>query len=246
MNQSQPAMTPQQASFVSSKESALEVYRKLVCAEGSLVFWAYYELCMLAFSNLPGILGFGVRSLLFPLLFRSAGRRPAVGRGVLLRNTRNISLGDKLLLDDYSVLDVHGEGGKISIGDCVSVGRFSTLAAKGGQISIGNGVNIGSYCRLATQSRLEIGESVLVAAYAYIGPGNHQIGDDDTPLIAREMEIKGGVKIGAHAWIGARATILDGVTIGEGAIVGAHSLVRDDVPAGAIVAGTPAKVIKSR
>jgi acetyltransferase-like isoleucine patch superfamily enzyme len=58
------------------------------------------------------------------------------------------------------------------------------------------------------------------------------------------MENRGGVNIGAHAWIGAHSTILDGVTIGAGAIVGAHSLVRDDVPPGAVVAGAPARIIR--
>jgi acetyltransferase-like isoleucine patch superfamily enzyme len=90
---------------------------------------------------------------------------------------------------------------------------------------------------------VEIGESTLVAAFSYIGPGNHKRGDGTKALIEEEMEIKGGVKIGARCWIGAHTTILDGVTIGDDAIVGAHSMVREDVPAGATVVGVPAKKI---
>jgi len=51
------------------------------------------------------------------------------------------------------------------------------------------------------------------------------------------------VKKGAS--IGSNATILCGVTVGEGAIVGAGSVVTKDVPSGVIVAGNPAKVIRS-
>ena len=149
-----------------------------------------------------------------------------------------------MLADDYSVLDVRGKG-SIAIGDHVSIGRFTTLAAKDGVIDLGAGCNIRSYCRIATQSSVRLGQSVLVGAYCYIGPGNHKAGDDARPLISKEMEIKGGVEIGSHAWIGAGVTILDGVRIGEGAVVGAHSLVLSDVPAGATVAGSPAKIIRS-
>lgn len=48
-----------------------------------------------------------------------------------------------------------------------------------------------------------------------------------------------------NAWIGAASTILPGVTIGKNAIVGANSLVTKDVPANTIVAGSPARVIKT-
>lgn len=236
-------MTAQQAGFTTDSKSGFALYRELAVGRSSLGFLAWYELCTLICGGLPGLPGYALRSLCYPSLFGACGRRPGIGRSVLFRNPRAVSLGSKNLIDDFAVLDVRGEQAGITLGDFVSIGRFSSLVAKSGTIDLAHGVNIGSYCRIATQSKITIGESVLIAAYAYIGPGNHQQGDEETPLIAREMDIRGGVRIGAHAWIGTRATILDGVTIGERAIVGAHALVREDVPAGAIVAGTPAKVI---
>jgi acetyltransferase-like isoleucine patch superfamily enzyme len=52
------------------------------------------------------------------------------------------------------------------------------------------------------------------------------------------------VHIGRGAWIGFGASILPGVTVGEGAIVGARAVVVDDVPARAVVAGNPARVVR--
>lgn len=241
---SRPAVTPQQAEFTSSSKSSLQLYREISVGPVSIANCLYYEFAMLFLSGLPGLSGYALRTLLYPALFERCGTRPAFGRGVSIRRPKQITLGKKVLIDDYAVLDIRGDNAKISLGDFVSLGRFSTISAKQAEISLAPGVNIGSYCRIASQSKVEIAESVLVAAYCYIGPGNHQLGDQDTPMIAREMEIKGGVKIGAHSWIGAHSTILDGVTIGESSVVGAHSLVKDNVPARCVVAGSPARVIK--
>ncbi len=52
--------------------------------------------------------------------------------------------------------------------------------------------------------------------------------------------------IGNDVWIGCNATVLRGVTIGDGAVIGANSLVNKDVPPYAIVAGSPAKIVKYR
>lgn len=238
------AVTPQQAKFTEERRTALSLYKELAVGEVSWGAFLYYELCMFALSNLAGLPGFALRALLYPAMFKSCGRRPAFGRSLLIRNPYSISLGNKVLIDDSAVLDVRGHSGSIALGDLVSIGRFTTIVAKQGLVNLEQGVNIGSYCRIATQSRVHIGESTLVAAYSYIGPGNHQRGDDDTPLIEREMEIKGGVSIGKHVWIGAKCTILDGVTIGDRAVIGAHSLVLEDVAEGAVVAGTPAKRIR--
>ena len=238
-----PAMTAQQAVFTDEKQSGLKLYREIAVGEESLWHFIYYELTQVTLSGLPALPGFVLRSLLYPILFKQCGKRPALGRGVLLRNPKKISLGDKLLVDDYVALDSRGPSSAIDIGNFVSIGRYSTITAKNGTIKLGNGTNIGSHCRIATQSQITVGESSLIAAYCYIGPGNHQQ-EEGKSLIESSMEIKGGVKIGSHVWIGTKATILDGVSIGDGAIIGAHSLVREDVPAGAIVAGTPAKLIQ--
>lgn len=239
-----PAMTAQQAEYADSPKGGFSSYRELAARDSSLGYFLRLEVSQFLLSNLPGVIGFGLRSLAYPSLFAGCGKRPAIGRGVLLRSPQRIKVGDKLLLDDYTVLDARGKEGQIEIGDYVSIGKGSVVAAKNGRITLASGANIGSNCRIATQSSVVIGESSLVAAYSYIGPGNHRHADSDQPLISQEMEIKGGVTIGSHVWIGARVTILDGVTIGDQAIVGAHSLVKEDVPAGAVVVGVPAKPIK--
>jgi acetyltransferase-like isoleucine patch superfamily enzyme len=52
------------------------------------------------------------------------------------------------------------------------------------------------------------------------------------------------VSIGNRVWIGAGAKILKGVSIGDGAVIAAGAIVTRDVPAGALVAGNPAQVIR--
>ena len=49
-----------------------------------------------------------------------------------------------------------------------------------------------------------------------------------------------------HVWIGTRVTILSGVNVGNGAVIAAGALVTKDVPAGALVGGIPAKIIKEK
>lgn len=54
------------------------------------------------------------------------------------------------------------------------------------------------------------------------------------------------ISIGDHVWIGARSTILKGVSIGDGAVVAAGSLVTRDVPPGALVGGSPARMVRPK
>jgi acetyltransferase-like isoleucine patch superfamily enzyme len=137
------------------------------------------------------------------------------------------------------------------------------------EVSISHNVRIGAYtyfgqgCRIGTLER--IGRFCSVAPEVSIGLGNHptdylsthplffrsagMFADYDLPDmgIARTAEvIKQEPIIGNDVWIGTRAIIARGVTIGDGAIIGAGSLVLNDVPPYAIVAGTPAKLLRYR
>lgn len=71
---------------------------------------------------------------------------------------------------------------------------------------------------------------------------SHEIGPQGQRAAALEAR---PVCIGSGAWLGARCTILPGVTIGAGAIIAAGAVVSRDVPANTMVAGIPARVIKS-
>lgn len=208
-----------------------------------------FELFTLFLSPLPGALGLFGRGALLPLFLRSCARGVTLGRSVTIRCPKRISLGRGVILDDYSVVDYREDGekdGEILLEDHVLLGRSSLVIAKGGRIHLKRGCNVSSFCRIATQSKVEIGEGTLIGAYSYIGPGNHQTDNTGRPIIEQNMDIRGGVSIGRDVWIGAHTTILDGVTIGEGAVVGAHSFVRSDVPARAVVAGVPARIIRHR
>jgi len=241
-----PAMTPQQRELSDVNQSGLNLYRRLAVGNRGWGVLLAYEVTQFFLSGMPGLPGVGLRSVLYPYLLGACGRRPAFGRGVVLRVPAQIRLGDGVLIDDYAALDIRGDDASIELSDRTSIGRYTTIAAKYGTITLAAGCNIGSYCRIATNSKIEIDESVLIGAYTYIGPGNHTEGDDNAPLIERPMDIKGGVVIGRHAWLGARVTVMDGVTIGEHAIIGAHSLVLEDVPPWGVAVGVPAKTIRVR
>mgnify|MGYP001824874495 FL=1 len=80
-----------------------------------------------------------------------------------------------------------------------------------------------------------------VAIYSY----DHGMAPD-LPIRRQPITAKGPVTIHKDAWIGVGVIILSGVTIGEGAVVAAGSVVTKNIPAGAIAAGNPARVIKHR
>lgn len=245
------AMSPQQKRFHDEGKSKLALYKEMIVGDQSWLTLAGYELTQLLFGNTPTLLGYGARSVLLPMFLKSSGKGLMVGRGVNIRQPHRISIGKSVFIDDYATLDVRafsdsGPEVGIEIQDKALVGRHSVILSRNGKVKLGAACNISSYCRIASETGIDIGESVLIAAYVYIGPGNHGHADPNVPIIEQAMDRRGGVKIGKNSWIGTRATILDGVTIGEGAIVGAHSLVKEDVPDRAIVAGTPAKIIRSR
>lgn len=140
-------------------------------------------------------------------------------------------------------------------GSPIIIGRYATVIATSDQkirltvwpAEAGGGrILLGDYClicagvRISSAASVTIGDNCMIAAGAYIT-------DCDWHDIHNRAAIGKAepVTIGENAWIGDSAIICKGVTIGENSVVGAGAVVVKSVPANSIVAGNPAKVVKT-
>lgn len=106
------------------------------------------------------------------------------------------------------------------------------------KLVIGDNVFINSNCLAMARGGITIEDDVMLAANVQLLSNNHDEYSRNV-LLCKPIHIKKG------AWIGAGATILPGVTIGEYAIVGASAVVTKDVGDYEVVAGVPARVMKT-
>src|SRR5215213_5809392 len=106
---------------------------------------------------------------------------------------------------------------------------------------------IGRYCAIAAGVRFLMGG----ANHAELGPSTYPFGIfgppwDTTMDLVMSAPSRGDTVVGHDVWLGYSALVLPGVTIGDGAVVAAASVVARDVPPYAVVAGNPARVVRSR
>jgi carbonic anhydrase/acetyltransferase-like protein (isoleucine patch superfamily) len=147
---------------------------------------------------------------------------------------------------------VFGEG-SIAIGSQVLVGALVTLSAgmvpdqdlgPDPVLRIGDRCIIGRGSHVIAHQSIVIGPDVFTGPYVYITDQNHGYADPDTP-IGRQLPRNSAVSIGAGSWLGAGAIVLPGASIGRNVVVAAGAVVRGIVPDHCVVAGVPARVVRS-
>jgi len=226
--------------------SRIQKYSDLIIGRRGLGPLAKYECIMSIAANRSGALGLVLRSRLFPLLLGRCGRNVTFGSHVVLRHPHKIFLGDNVVIDDCCVLDAKGTGNEgIRIGSGVFLGRNTILSCKNGDIALGDRVNIGFNSEVFSASSVTIGDDALIAAYVYVIGGGHEFEDPSRPVLDQARTSR-GIEIGARTWLGAGVKVLDGVRIGDAAVVGTGAVVTQSVPAGAVAAGVPARVLRTR
>lgn len=183
---------------------------------------------------------------------RTAVRRKILFRGsrVQLRNIKQLTMGTGVVLGDDVRIDAFGRGG-VHIGNEVTIGRGTSIAASGvishpgEHVSIGDRSAVGERNVLWGQGGLTIGRNCLFGPGVTIISEDHAFEDPDVTIRAQGHR-RAPIVIGDDCWLGANATILKGVTIGDGAVVGAGAVVNADVPPYAIAVGVPARIVGSR
>lgn len=159
--------------------------------------------------------------------FRQVGVNVQISRDCTILGAENISIGNNVRIDGYSILSA--QNGSLKIGNNVHVGAFSYLVCK-------KGITIGSY------STLSQGVRIYTVSDDYSGLTM------TNPTIENKYKnlIEGEVILLDHVIIGSGAIILPNVTIGEGVAVGALSMVNTSLSKWGIYAGIPTKLIKRR
>lgn len=158
--------------------------------------------------------------LLAPL-YQHRGRHSVIHSSVRMDTPpyRRFSLGKNSVIESFSC--INNAVGDVVIGDHTRVGLHNTII---GPVKIGNHVNLAQ------------GITVTALNHTFTNPEKRidEQGVSTTP-----------VAIGDDIWIGANAVILPGVTIGEHSVIAAGAVVTKDVPPHSLVAGVPARIIKT-
>lgn len=128
---------------------------------------------------------------------------------------------------------------RLTIGDRSYIGALAYVT---GDLTIGADCSINPYA--VVRGEIRMGDGVRIGAHSSILGFNHRM-SNDLPIHEQGTWSK-GITLGDDVWIGSNATILDGVTVGDHVIIGASAVVTKDVPAWAVVAGNPARVIRDR
>ena len=110
----------------------------------------------------------------------------------------------------------------------------------GKNITVGKNVFINACCHFQDQVGITLGDNCLVGHNVIFATLNHGFAPEE-----RQSMLPAPIVVGRNVWIGSNSTILQGVTIGDNSIIAAGSVVTKDVPANAIVAGVPARFIRS-
>ncbi|MCP5102784.1 MAG: acyltransferase [bacterium] len=237
-----------QKDLLDEKKGAFAKYKEMFLGKVSFFYLIKYEIVMTLFSPVPGALGFVLRKIFFPGLFKKTGKGAVFGRNMTIRHPKKIEIGDNVVFDDNTVIDAKGENNTgLKIGNNVLVGRGTTISCKGGDIVIGDYSNIGPNNIIISESSIKMGKYVFTAGHMYmIAGGTHAFDRIDIPIWHQPSVSKGGILLDDDIWIGAHCTILDGVKIGKGAIIGAATLVHKRIKPYTVNVGVPAGMIKKR
>jgi acetyltransferase-like isoleucine patch superfamily enzyme len=158
-----------------------------------------------------------------PPLFYLFRDRAFIAMASRVQVTSRIRFGCGCVVKPYAVIKT--TSGRITFGRNCAVSCFNQIDTAEGEVTLGDNVRIGPHVFLTGSTRRFMDAAIPIVEQGHEHPG---------------------LRVGNDVLIGASVVVMAGVTIGDGAVIGAGAVVNRDVPAYAIAAGVPAKVIGRR
>ena len=135
--------------------------------------------------------------------------------------------------------------GRVDFGRFVWIGDKTKIRCHEGRVEIGDKTVMGQECTISAYQHVRIGQQCVIADRAMFIDFDHGVVEVERPI--RQQGIyKRDVIVGSNVWVGYGACVLRGVSVGDNSIIGTNSVVTKDVPANAVVAGIPARIIRMR
>jgi acetyltransferase-like isoleucine patch superfamily enzyme len=194
-------------------------------------------------SGLPALVRFLLRNRMLTPKYAGLALR-LLWRRYLTPTGRRMALRGMLFLGGGVQLQI-GPAARVTFGRWVWIGHGTKIRCHEGEVRIGDKTVLGQECTISAYQHVSIGEQCIVADRVMLIDFDHNVAEVERPIRTQGI-YKRDVRVGNNVWIGYGAQILRGVSVGDNAIVGASAVVTKDVPANAVVAGTPARVIRMR
>ena len=138
-----------------------------------------------------------------------------------------------------------GKDAVVHLGRWSWIGHGSKIRAHEGEVRIGAKSVLGQECTVSSFQHVSIGRECIVADRVMLIDFDHGVVEVERP-IRHQGIYKRDVRVGHNVWIGYGAAFLRGVTVGDNAVVGTYTVVNKDVPANAVVAGVPVRLLRMR
>lgn len=143
-------------------------------------------------------------------------------------------------------LELHiARRGRAEFGRFVWIGHGAKIRCHEGVVEIGAKTVLGQECTISAYKRIRIGEQCVIADRAMFIDFDHGVVEVERPIRSQGIYTR-EVEVGSNVWIGYGACILRGVHVGDNSIIGSNAVVTKDVPANAVVAGVPARIVRMR
>jgi acetyltransferase-like isoleucine patch superfamily enzyme len=138
-----------------------------------------------------------------------------------------------------------GKDAVVRLGRWSWIGHGSKIRAHEGEVQIGAKTVLGQECTISCFQHISVGRECIVADRVMLIDFDHGVVEVERPI--RDQGIyKRDVRVGHNVWVGYGACFLRGITVGDNAVIGTYAVVSKDVPANAVVAGIPARVLRMR